>query len=163
MFELVPLTADHLLAIEAQPSQRMQFGIPADLSLAEARDAVAAGEAYALLESGRVLACLGIIDSYEPGEGMAWAILTADMGAGYLFLSRFARHWGNASALRTIRAHAIAPRGLLTLDAVLRHATPEMRWLALLGMRPVQVLPNFGAARETLVLFERHKLMMAQI
>lgn len=165
-----PMVADDAGRIERQPSQRMALGIEAGVEVTTeiAADLIAGGEAWSVERGGRVVACLGLRETFPGVQGVAWAILAEGIGAAHLVTTRHARARIAASPLRRIEAvcrAGVDAEAILTafpdldptqlLEAVLSVPSPETRWAAAAGLIPVHVLRKFGAASETHVLFER--------
>ena len=160
-----------LFAMDVQPSQSLVLGMAhswdqeqAELLTAQpvawcARSAEAA-------DRGRILACFGIVEMFEGSQGYGWAALAPGIGAAHFELTRFVQGQIAGCGLSRLELRAVASpqfeRDLAAAggdqaDAVkvaFRRSTPEMRWAVLLGLQPVHVLRQYGAAREAFVLFE---------
>lgn len=166
-FHVVPLFIEHLLSIHRQPSQHLQLGIDAQLTEEEAEELAGEREAWACLDGDRLIACIGIRETFPGVQGVAWAVLAEGLGRCHLPLTRFARSRIEQSPLRRIEAiarsadaEAIIDQfpgldGAMLLEAVMALPTPECSWARLCGLTPAHVLRQFGAASETQVLFER--------
>lgn len=166
-FRVVPLNPSHLASIQRQASQQVQLGIDATLSEEEAYELASEEEAWACFDGDRLIACLGIRETFPAVQGVAWAVLADGLGRCHLALTRFARSRILGSRLRRIEAitrasdaeaildHFPGLDGAMLLEAVLAQPTPECIWAKLCGLRPAHVLRCFGAASETQVLFER--------
>ena len=157
-----PLRAVDLLEIEVREGQRLQYGMPvAEMTIAEAQS-LADGAAWTAWDGQRLVACLGISETFEGAQGVAWALLGEGIGARHLQLTRFARdEVVGKSPLRRIeaivRCNDADPRFTATrriLEAV-RRPTPELRWTLALGFEPACLLRRFGAADEPHMLMER--------
>jgi hypothetical protein len=153
---IIRLAPRHLLTLQRQPSQRVQMGVIANFTADEAATVADQPEAWVAIEGdGRIAACFGIVEQFAGRQGVAWAIFAEGLHAAHLKITRFARAQLAGCGLRRIEAVAIAPRDAATLAEMVAAPTPEMRWARRIGMRPVHVLHEYGAASETLVLFER--------
>lgn len=159
-----------LMALDLQPSQRMTLGLETrDVSIDEAEDLASSRFAWSVRHDGRLIACIGIAETFAGSQGVGWAHLARGIGSAHLALTRFARariaDCGLPRVEAIVRApdaeNAIAsfpflaqdPEGLLV--AMLQTPTPEMVWIQLLGLRPAHVLRKFGAAAQTHMLYER--------
>lgn len=112
------LRPEHLEALILQPAQ--QFA-RANLEQKGYAEALAQGEAFALLSEGRVVACAGVVPMWE-GRGDAWALIAADIGPKGMHEAHYVvRKYLEKSALRRIEA---------ACDAAFLQAH---RWLYLLG------------------------------
>ncbi|TCP35915.1 hypothetical protein [Sphingomonas sp. BK235] len=103
---IAPLGPEDALRIQRQRSQRIQLGLARDLSAAEAADLAASpGEAWAARgRDGRLVACLGLRETFPGRQAVAWAILAEGIGAAHLAVTRFARARIAASPLARIEA-----------------------------------------------------------
>ncbi len=144
MVTIKPMIATDALVIQRQASQRVQLGIERDMSLEEAEALCdGPGEAWTVRQDGRIVACLGLRETFPGRQAVAWAILSDRIGSAHLAITRHARRRIVASGLRRI-------------EAIVREAVPaEGTWAMLVGLRPAHVLRAFGAQSETHVLFER--------
>lgn len=116
---IVPMTAEHLAAIELQPAQAAAQAFLSDESYVAALST--AGHAYALLgPSGEVLACAGIIPMWH-GRAIAWALVGAAAGHRMVELHR--------AAMRAFDMHPV--RRLETTVAA--GFEQGHRWARLLG------------------------------
>ena len=114
---IVPYRAEHLLELVLQPAQAWLAPIVTD----EYRAALErAGPAFTALDGGRVVGCAGIIEHW-PGRGVAWAMLAADIGPGFVALHRAARRYLDLKAPRRLEI------------AVERRFAAGRRWALLLG------------------------------
>ncbi len=136
---------EHLIALELQPSQRVEVGLLHEgYSIEEARDIAARGPAWsAIAGDGRVLTCGGFAETFPGVQAVAWALLAGDLGGHAGAISRYAR-------ARVVEQRY---RRLETITA----ARPEcIRWAQFLGFeKDPYPLRNFGAASELCFLFER--------
>lgn len=162
MFEPVRierLTAEHLLALEVQPSQSMQIGMPLVIDQEHAERLASSPHGIAALEYGngsyRVAACMGVIEAYAGRQGVAWAFFAENLMRVHIAFTRAARALIANSGLRRIEAVLPAPQDAQTLAEALAAPTPECRWASILGVKPVYLLRAFGAASEPFVLHER--------
>lgn len=143
-----PMIVAEILAIQRQPSQRVQLGIERDMSWEEACAlADGPGEAWTVRvrerDTWRIVACLGLRETFPGSQAVAWALLADGLRGAHLSITRFARARIAASAL---------PR----IEAIVRANVPaECAWAKLVGLTPAHVLRRFGAQSETHVLFER--------
>jgi hypothetical protein len=167
----VPMEARHGVEIRRQPSQAMQLGLRADMSVEDAEALASGREAWAALEGDgaaeRIVACFGIIDTFPDAQGALWATLSDQVGAHHLAITRFCH--ARLALVDLPRVEAIVECAdaepvlarFPDLDAgellaVLCEApTPSMRWAASAGLKPSAVLRKYGAASETHMLFER--------
>lgn len=159
-----------LMALDLQPSQRMTLGLDTQaVSIDEAEDLASSRFAWSVRHEGRLIACIGIAETFAGTQGVGWAHLARGIGSAHLALTRFARaritDCGLARVEAIVRApdaeNAIASFPFLAEDAegllvaMLQTPTPEMIWIQLLGLRPAHVLRKFGAAAQTHMLYER--------
>lgn len=163
------LVADDLLAIDAQPSQRMVLGVDARLDRAQAEHYAAQTVAWSARREGRLLACFGINELFPGAHGVAWAVLAEGITEDHLALTRFMQSAIADHALPRLELFAkcvdvelaverlpdVTGDELVALVTKPQHATPEVRWAVLLGMRPAHVLRRIGGASETYLLLER--------
>ena len=138
------MRAADALAIQRQVSQRMQLGVERDMTSEEAEAlADGPGEAWTAWDGERVVACVGLRETFPGAQAVAWAILSQDVGTAHLTITRFARA-------------RIAASRLARIEAIVRRDHPaEVTWAKLVGLAPVFVLRAFGAASEDHVLCER--------
>jgi hypothetical protein len=162
------LEPEDILSIDLQASQRMTLGIDtASCTLEEAEELAQEREAWAVRSDGRLIACIGIRETFPGRHGVAWAILATGIGAAHLTMTRFARERIVNCGLQRVEAivraadaesvleHFPGLNGQQLIDMVLTMATPECVWARLVGLRPAHVLRKFGANGETQILFER--------
>lgn len=163
------MAAEDAIEIQRQASQRVQLGLARDMGLEEAEAlALGDGEAWTLFAGARIVACVGLRETFPGAQAVAWAILAEGIGTAHLAVTRHARERIQASRLNRIEAictasldaeAVLAKTGPLDpgqlLEAVLAVPSPEMRWAAAVGLAPAAVLRRFGAAGETHVLYER--------
>lgn len=144
MIAIAPMVATDALVIQRQASQRVQLGVERDMSVDEARDlAEGPGEAWTVRQDGRIVACLGLKETFPGAQAVAWAILSERIGAAHLAITRHARR-------------RIAASRLARIEAIVREAVPaELAWAMLVGLHPAHVLRCFGQSSETHVLCER--------
>jgi hypothetical protein len=164
-----PMIAQDAIEIRRQASQRVQLGLAREMTIEEAEAlAEGDGEAWTLFAGARIVACVGLRETFPGAQAVAWAILAEGLGAAHLAVTRHARARIAASGLNRIEAictaaldaeAVLAETGPLDagqlLQAVMAVPSPEMRWAAAVGLAPAAVLRRFGAAGETHVLFER--------
>lgn len=141
---IAPMIAADAVEIQRQASQRVQLGIERDMSLEEAEAlADGAGEAWTIRQGDRIVACVGLRETFIGRQAVAWAILAEGIGAAHLAVTRFAKRRIASSPLRRI-------------EAIVRADVPaECAWARLVGLQAAHVLRCFGAQSETHVLFER--------
>lgn len=166
----VPLGAEHFFAIDPQESQRTQYGLdPLDMDWSVAEAIAANPGCYAVLRGEEVLACLGVNPTFPGAAGVTFAFLAKGIGRDHHVLTRFARDVviGQCTLPRLEAIVRCADIEEVTdtewpwNDAAVRLAialgepTPQVRWAMAVGLRPVAVLRNFGAASETHMLLER--------
>lgn len=133
-----------LFEIERQPSQLLLMGVAADPEMGEAEALADNPAAWTLRgHDGRIVACLGIHEAFPGSHGVAWALLAPGIGAAHHALTRFARQVVDHAAARLARIEAIVDPG-----------APE-RWARLIGLPPVHLMRNMGAASEPKWLCER--------
>jgi hypothetical protein len=114
---IVSYRAEHLAALVLQPAQAWLVPVVTE----EYRAALErAGPAFSALADGRVLGCAGVIEHW-PGRGVAWAMLAADIGPGFVALHRAARRYLDRAAPRRLEI------------AVQRDFAAGRRWALLLG------------------------------
>lgn len=136
-----PMIAADAIAIQRQPSQRVQLGLERDMTADEARDLAEGGEAWTAMDARGVAACIGLRETFPGRQAVAWAILAAEVGPSHVAITRFARRRIAASPLARIEA-------IVRTDA-------EVAWAKLVGLRPAHILRAFGAQSERHVLCER--------
>lgn len=160
-----------LLAMEVQPSQSMVLGEPHQWDEEQAAQLCNQPVAWCAREAGgerlgRIVACFGIVEVFAGVQGYGWAALAPEIGPAHFELTRFVQGQVAGCGLARLELRAVAsPRfeadlaeaggAANPLAVAFRRATPEMRWAVLLGLTPAHVLRQYGAARETYVLFER--------
>lgn len=82
------MIAADLLEIERQASQAVQLGLSHAPSLDEAEALLDDGEAWtAVAEDGRIVACLGIRETFPGKQGVAWGVLSGAIGAAHLAIT----------------------------------------------------------------------------
>ena len=145
MVRFRPFEPGDVVAIDLQPSQRTsteQLALPMSLEYGE--QIAASGPAWTALDAdGRILCCAGI-GTVFPGHGVAWALLSANVGAAHVSITRFARALIAQCEYRRIEA---------LVDAANDRAC---RWAELVGLVPSpHPLRNWGPACDTRILFER--------
>lgn len=157
----------HFDALCLQASQRLQLGEVCQISEQEAEDLCDQDEAWACVYDGRLVALVGIRETFPGRQGVAWAMLAQAIGGAHLSITRFARWRIGMSALRRLEVIAkcgdaeaiIAASPRLARDTwflidKLARSTPDCIWAGLLGFAPVHVLRHYGGASETHMLFE---------
>ena len=133
-----------LIGIERQASQQLLFGEPVEPDLDEAAALADNPAAWTLTDtSGRIVACLGIHESFPGKMGIAWALLAPNVGPAHHGLTRFTRWMIEDGAARLQRIEALCAPG------------PATRWATLVGLTPVHAVRKYGAASETYMLCER--------
>lgn len=167
--EFRKLRAIDLLSIAPQPSQRVQYGQPVELSIEEAHGYAAGAFAWTAWDGDRVVACLGVAETFPGAAGLAWALFDESATRREMAqVTRFARDTViGTNPLPRIEAvvrcadveefaefHRVANPGGLHCFATMR-PTPQLRWAMSVGLSPVAVLRKFGAANETHMLMER--------
>lgn len=168
----VPLEAAAFFAIELQDSQRSQYGMdPLALGVDEAQLYADQRNAWMALRGDRVVAILGINETFEGVQGVAFALLGRDLGRDHVAVTRFARDVViGQSKLQRIEAivrapdlwaiedapeHLRARKPAHMLELALQRPTPEIRWALAVGLEPAAVLRKFGFAGETHMLMEK--------
>ncbi len=167
MFEVRAMLPADLAGLERQPSQADWFGLSAEGQEAEAAELITRGEAWAIISQGRVVACMGIGETFPGTQGVCWALLGIGIGTAHIGMTRFACGRVQNSPLQRIEAvcRANDAEAILAdfpgldaqqlLEAVMVRPTPECAWARLCGLKPAHVLRRFGASAQTHVLFER--------
>lgn len=170
MFEVCDLEPWHVAAIERQPSQRMQLGIPIEaIDPAEVEELASQQTTAAFLRDGVPIGVMGVAETFPGTQGVAWAIFAPGLGADHLAMTREARRRLDRSPLVRIEAVVpcasierfmreipdATPAEQLRVVTEPRFRTPEIRWAMALGFQPAHVLRKFGAAAETHLLLER--------
>lgn len=170
MFEVCDLEPWHVMAIERQPSQRTQLGIPIEhLDQAEAEAMANEAVTAAFLRDGKPIGVMGVAETFPGKSGVAWAIFAPGLGRDHLAITREARRRLDQAQLGRIEAVApcveierfmgempdASPVEQLRVALHPRFRTPEIRWAMALGFKPAHVLRKFGAAAETHMLLER--------
>lgn len=150
MLEAERLSGSDLLTIQRQETQRLTLGLDATPTLEEADALADEPEAWTLRRvhrdgSARIVACIGIVETFPGVQGVAWAVLAAGIGADHLALTRFAR---------AMLARSMSAGGLQRIEAIAKPGR-EAEWAKLCGLAPVHLLRKFGAASETYFLCER--------
>lgn len=163
----VPLEPCHLLSIERQPSQATILGMDATFSVEEAEQLAAQPEAYAVLRGEDPVACIGIAEAFAGRHGIGWAVLASGIGQAHIALTRWMRARIAAVDLPRLECFARCRdmEDLLArfpdldsgqiVEIAMSDPTPECRWAVMLGLRPVHLLRQYGAAGESYMLFER--------
>lgn len=170
MLRFSTLCPEDVLAIQAQPSQQVLFGMPALTSWDDAcamAEAPVAWSARAACDN-RLVACFGIVEHFPGVHGLAWSVLADGLGVVHLQLTRFMRSQVEECGLARLELLAKGPdlEAMLAsfpypldsgqiVELAMRRATRAMRWAVLLGMKPAHLLRCHGAACESYMLFER--------
>ncbi len=160
-----------LATIERQQSQRLWLGISGECDYAQASHLADQPVAWTARtpDTGRILACFGINETFPDRQGVAWALLGRDLGKWHLPLTRFIQGEIRECGLERLELLArccdvepaidampdVTGEELRKAALLPRNRTPEVRWAILLGMTPAHVLRKFGGASETHMLFER--------
>lgn len=166
------LEANDLFEIERQESQLLWLGQKGDISEEAAEILADQPCAWTAWHAGRIVACFGISEIFPNVQGLAWALLSREIGARHLQLTRFMQREVRECGLVRLELLAKASEKAEELAVVgeelrvrfpgqqlvaraMKDPTPECRWAVLLGFTPAHVLRRFGAASETYMLFER--------
>lgn len=166
------LDAGDLFEIERQESQLLWLGQKGDISQEAAEILADQPCAWTAWHAGRIVACFGISEIFPNVQGLAWALLSSEIGVLHLELTRFMQREVRECGLIRLELLARAndrvedravlgeelcrPASRDELAALaMKYGTPECRWAKLLGFTPAHVLRRFGAASETYMLFER--------
>lgn len=157
-----------LLRLERQPSQQMLLGVDGTMTAEEAELLASMPEAWTLSRGDVPIACFGISELFPGKHGLAWSLLGAGLGTrAHLMLTRFAIERLEATPLIRVETYArcVDVEHLLArtpdLDSghlvhlAMLFPSAECRWARRLGFRPAHVLRRYGAADETMMLFER--------
>ena len=165
------LRAADLFAMDVQPSQSMALGLAhswddEQAELLTTQPVAWCARSTDAADRGRIIACFGIVEMFEGSQGYGWAALAPGIGAAHFELTRFVQGQIAGCGLARIELRAVASEQFEAdlaaaggdhadpIKVAFRRATPEMRWAVLLGLKPVHVLRQYGAAREAFVLFE---------
>lgn len=164
------LRPSHALSLAPQESQRVQLGLAASFDQDDAvRLAEAPGEAWAAVAGGRTIAVFGLVEAFRHVQATAWAVLSGELGAHHVAITRFCAARIAGSAYRRIEAivecadaEAVLARfpgldqgELLAALSAARMRTAGVRWALAVGLKPAAVLRAYGAASETHMLLER--------
>lgn len=161
------LRAADVLAIEAQPSQRMTRQMEGELDFDAAAQLASETIAWSARRGGQLIACFGIYEKIPGLRGIAWCILAEGIGASHLELTRFLRSQIEGCQLRRVELYAVANSvevelaSLPDLDAgqvvaiAMSKPSPECRWAQMLGLRPAHLLRHFGEDGRSEMMFER--------
>lgn len=101
-----------------------------------------AGPAWTAIDGQTVLCCAGF-GQVSQTHAIAWAIVAADIGAGMVAVTRYAREQIEAARYR--RIEAIVRAGF----------APGVRWARMIGLTDVHTLRAWGDTCEDHLLFER--------
>jgi len=136
--------AADVVAIDVQDSQVDALGVFTVVrDLEHGRQLEASGPAWtAIGDDGRVLVCAGL-GTIFPGHAVLWALLTRNIGAAHVAITRFARA-------------RIAAAGCARIEAIVRaDVEAEGRWATLVGLSAAHVLRKWGPLATPHVLYER--------
>lgn len=146
-----PFRARDALNIQLQHSQWVEAGIEArGMTIEQARDLE--GSAWTAWRMGpglnmRILCCAGFRELFPGRHAIAWALLAAGIGPrALLTVTRFARA-------------RIAESPLVRIECLTRDGRAERRWAEAVGLAFRAALPGWGAASETICVFDRVKLV----
>lgn len=127
---IVPLTLDHIRAIDPQDAQK---GQTLDQRLETARALIEQGNAYAAINEHGVMCVAGITPQWD-GRAVAWALLSKDAGPHMVKITRTVRRFLETIGVRRIEMY---------VDAQFCHGC---RWASMLGFknegRMAAFLPN---------------------
>lgn len=165
--EFIPLDPADLFEIKRQESQLTVLGQDSAVDSETAEILASQPVAWTAWVAGRPLACFGISELFESVHGLAWALLSNEIGVHHLQLTRFMQRQIRECGLQRLellakasdveffaeKYHWMDPGVLVSV--AMADPTPECRWAVLLGMKPAHVLRRFGAASESYMLFER--------
>lgn len=169
MFE--KLKPQHLLDLVPQASQQLQYGLPVDdISWDEAAALAEQDNCWSAIgDDGKILACLGVNETFPGVQGVSWAFFAENLGREMVPITQFAREVViGLSPLRRIEAIVRCEempdwleeerlpeiRASVAVAWAMRHATPQVSWAIKVGLDPVAVLRAFGAAGEAHMLLE---------
>lgn len=145
-----PFLAPDVVQLDLQPSQHVTLGVLKALhSVEDGEELETAGPAWTVIgPDGRILCCYGFAYLHPPseltgGHALAWALLTVELGAAHVAITRFARETIDASPIDRIEA------------IVRADVATECRWAELVGLERAAVLRAWGPERKTHLLFER--------
>ena len=146
-----PFAAGDAVQISLQPSQHVTLGIARPtLSIEDGRELEARSPTAwtAIAENGRILACAGLqllwpASDRTGGHAMAWALLSTELGAAHVAITRFFRRVVIEDP--ATRVEAITRAGVAA----------ECRWAELVGFTRAALLRAWGPEAEDHVLYER--------
>lgn len=138
-----PMLPGDAVLLEMQPGQHFELGIEhSRYTMDEGEWLVDQGPAWAATRGSRIVGIAGFQDC---GHAVAWASLSAAIGADHVAITRFVR--------RTI---ADAP--YRRIEAVVAGDNERaIKWARMVGLEPAHLLRGFGRAETDHVLFERVK------
>lgn len=129
--------------LELQPGQHFELGIEhARYTMDEGEWLVDQGPAWTAIRGERIV---GIAGFQEAGHAVAWASLSAGIGADHLAITRFVRRTIAEAPYRRIEA------------VVDRDNLRAAKWARLVGLEPAHILRCFGRGCKDHILFERVK------
>lgn len=130
-----------LQLLELQPAQRDWLG-PHGQFEAGGFDLAKAGPAWTVGDGGRLLMCAGLIREF-PGQLLAWAQLTAPIGAAMVALTRAVRREHDAAEWHRLYT-------MVRVDFDAGH-----RWAAMLGFEREGVMRRWGPAAVDHAIYAR--------
>lgn len=165
------LEAGDLFEISRQDSQLLWLGQEGEITDEAAAILASQPCAWTAWHAGRIVACFGISEIFANVQGVAWALLSSDIGVHHIELTRFMQKEVRTCGLIRLELLAKASEkaeelavlgedlcvrftGQQLLACAMQRATSECRWAKLLGFTPAHVLRRYGAASETYMLFE---------
>ncbi|RIV87503.1 hypothetical protein [Aurantiacibacter zhengii] len=165
------LQPEHLFALDPQDSQVLQYGIPvSELAWSEAQGVADNELTFAAMQGDKVLACMGIVETFAGCQGTAFGLFAPALGRAWLPITDFARdHIIMESPLKRLEAIVRCQdipdwvtdepcpkiRSAIMVEWAAREASPQVRWAMKVGLEPSAVLRSYGAAHEDHMLLER--------
>lgn len=92
--EVVVFERAHLRRIDVQAAQKAEF-------YSEGAEDQPAGEAYTVLDGDEVVACFGLVRLF-PGRGLAWSVLSQNVGTRMVAITRAIRCLLDATPCRRV-------------------------------------------------------------
>jgi hypothetical protein len=140
-----PMLAGDAVLLDMQPAQQLELGIEHPCYTLDEGEELAAHEAWTAYRGSRIVGIAGFKEMFCEGSGhaLAWATLSAEIGADHLAITRFARFQLEHAPYHRIEA---------IVDADNRRA---VKWATLVGLHAAHVLGKYGPQAKPHILFER--------